>query len=79
MTDLRSTIPALIARRGVVGADSFEGKRLSTLIEQIDNGVSPVPTIAEIADIRANGYQPPDFAAMIAEGRHLRSHSKGAM
>lgn len=55
MTDLRSTIPALIARRQTVGADSFEGKRLSTLIEQIQNGVSPVQTVKEIEQIIKDG------------------------
>lgn len=55
MTDLRSTIPALIARRQVVGASSPEGRRLSLLIEQIENGVSPVQTVKEIEQIIKDG------------------------
>jgi len=55
MTDLRSTIPALIARRKEVKAGSPEGRRLSLLIEQIENGVSPVQTIKEIEQILADG------------------------
>ena len=55
MTDLRSTIPALIARRQVVGASSPIGRRLSMLVEQIENGVSPVQTVKEIEQILADG------------------------
>jgi len=69
MTDLHSTIPAIITRRNAVGADSFEGKRLSLLKEQIENGVSPVQTIAEIMQIQRDG------------GRYIPEHhsySKGA-
>lgn len=55
MTDLRSTIPALIARRQTVGASSPEGRRLSLLVEQIENGVSPAQTVAEIEQIQRDG------------------------
>jgi 2,4-dienoyl-CoA reductase-like NADH-dependent reductase (Old Yellow Enzyme family) len=55
MTDLRSTIPALIARRQAVGAATPIGRRLSLLVEQIEGGVSPAQTVAEIAQIQRDG------------------------
>jgi len=70
MTDLRSTIPDIIARRATVGASTPIGRRLSLLVEQIGNGVSPAQTVAEIAQIQRDG------------GRYVHEHhghSKGAM
>lgn len=51
MTDLRSTIPALIAHRTKVGASTPIGRRLSTAIEQIENKVSPSQTLNEVWQI----------------------------
>lgn len=59
MTDLRSTIPALIARRQAVGASSPEGRRISILIEQIQDRMAPADmiarTIQEIEQVRRDG------------------------
>lgn len=58
MTDLHNPIPSLIARRVQIGADSPEGRRLSLLVEQLENpeARSLIPnTIREIEQIRANG------------------------
>lgn len=72
----------IINRRSIVGAGSPEGKRLSTLDAQLRNAAPAElinQTTREIQQIQAEGYKPPDFAAMIAEGRHLLGCSKGAM
>jgi hypothetical protein len=48
---------SLIAKRVQVGADTPIGRRLSMLVEQINNGVSPVQTIREIEQIQRDGGQ----------------------
>jgi len=70
MTDLRSTIPALIAHRTKAGASTPIGRRLSTAIEQIENGISPISTLLEIERVQRDGGQ-------YVHERH--GHSKGAM
>lgn len=55
MTDLRSMIPSIIARRQAVGAGTPTGRRFSTLIEQIENGVSPADTLAELDQLGRDG------------------------
>jgi hypothetical protein len=45
----------LIEKRRVVGATSPYGRRLSMLVEQLNNGVSPVQTIREIEQIQRDG------------------------
>lgn len=55
MTDLRSTIPALIAKRNEFGASTPVGRRLSTAIEQIENGILPTQTAAEIEQLLRDG------------------------
>jgi len=58
MTDLRSTIPALIARRNVVGAKSPEGRHISLLNEQL-RSAAPAEfiwrTLREIEQIQKDG------------------------
>jgi hypothetical protein len=55
MTD--NLTPAIIARRVKVGANTPTGRRLSMLVEQLNNGVSPVQTIREIEQIQRDGGQ----------------------
>lgn len=70
MTDLRSIIPALITQRNLAGSSTPIGRRLSTAIEQIEIGLCPLQTIAEIEQIRLDGGQ-------YVHEHH--GHSKGAM
>lgn len=53
--DLRGLIPGLIAQRSVFGAGSPTGRRISTLIEQIENGVSPHDTLLELDQLGRDG------------------------
>lgn len=50
-----SAIPEIIACRNKIGASTDLGRRLSTMVEQIQNGVSVKQTIAEIQQIQADG------------------------
>lgn len=70
--DLLGLIPGLIAQRSVFGASSPTGRRISTLIEQTENGVSPGDTLAELDQLSRDGGE-------FVYANHARSHSKGAM
>lgn len=51
----RDMIPALIAQRLKAGASSPIGRRISTVVEQLENGVSPLQTLREIEQIQRDG------------------------
>jgi hypothetical protein len=71
-SEISELIKGLIARRNHpdVGASSPEGRRISTLIEQLENGAPSAQTIKEIEQIRRDGGQ-------YVHEHH--DHSKGAM
>ncbi|SFM24498.1 hypothetical protein SAMN03159423_0205 [Bradyrhizobium sp. NFR13] len=48
---------ALIAKRVQVGATTPIGRRLSMVVEQLANGVSPAQTVKEIEQIQRDGWQ----------------------
>jgi len=48
---------ALIAKRVQVGATTPIGRRLSMVVEQLANGVSPAQTVKEIEQIQRDGGQ----------------------
>ena len=72
MNGLQNLIPPLIARRAIVSATSPTGRRISTLIEQIENGVSPANTLAELDQLGRDGGE-------FVYANHSRADSKGAM
>ena len=73
-SEINELIKGLIARRNHpdVGASSPEGRRISTLIEQLENGVPSAQTIQEIKQIRKDG-------GVFIYANHTRADSKGAM
>lgn len=72
MTGLRDSIPAIISARNKAGAATPRGRRLSLLVEQIENGVPVTQTLAELNQLAADGGN-------FIYANHSRADSKGAL
>lgn len=55
MTDLTEARKYAIEARRLAGANTPTGHRLSTLIEQMENGAPTAQTLAELDQIRRDG------------------------
>lgn len=73
MTDITEARKYAVEARRLAGAHSPTGRRLSILIEQMENGAPTSQTLAELDQIRRDGGR------YIHANHGAGSHSKGGM